>query len=226
MKLWFVLILASQMVHASSTQVGESVLKSKLGTPLFKMVKENEASSESLRYRVRFLDDTDTTLSEEHVVLAPDGALQSYQWTQTQTGQNFRLLRDKNKWKLSLDGKKDSIKIPSADVKVLVPPVLSEGLVREWEKDNKLQEFRFKLLAPDRMELFSFVFRRTKNVDDEVLWLLEPENFFVRLIVGQIYFLYSQDRVLKEVRDFTPPIKLKDENGTLKTHKTTVKFSL
>ena len=213
--LWFaVSAIALPVIKGQATSKGAS------GKPWFVLEKTLEGE----RSFVVFRDEDGTALSEETVVLSKDHILQSYTWKQHQDGREFKLELKNKKWEMQFNGEEDSIVLPKDPANVVVPPLIAERLVFEWTKNPNLQKFKFSLLVPDRMETFSFVFKRQNEKEGQIQWLLTPESFFVRMVAGEILFLFSKDMSLKEIRDFRPPVKFKTSTGRLEDKKTSVIF--
>ncbi len=218
--LFFFLLNAAQ---AQTTLIGKSSHLNSLGVSLFTMENAFNPLDTTMKHVTTFRDENGVLLSEETVLLAEDGQIESYIWTQHQNNQRFTMTRQGDKWKLKLNDDKETLRVPSKS-RVLVPPIIAAGLAQEWKKKEELKTFQFQLLAPDRMETFSFIFHRTSEDAEFVTWTLKPENFFVRMVAGEIIFVFKKDKTLHEIRDFTPPIKFLNAEGRLGSQKTSLSF--
>jgi hypothetical protein len=218
------LFFVSQFAHGQIRTFGKSDLKGEAGLPRFTMEQNSEASDAGTQLVVIFRDETGKVLSEEKVHSSNTGVIQSYSWRQHQTDQSFEMKLHGEKWKLTMNGAKETIRVPKAPLRLLVPPLITTALVEEWKKDPSLKSFRFLLLAPDRMDTFSFVFTKTNSGTEDVEWTLKPENFIVRMVAGEILFIFRKDMTLRKVQSFVPPIKLPTSTGQLESQKTTVTF--
>lgn len=224
MKLFLALFLMAHMAQAQTTQLGKSLLLNEKGVPRFTMEHIAEQIGAKSKHVVTFRDEDGAVLSEETVTMSEDGQVDSYNWTRQQDELRFTMSRQGKKWKLSLNKEEETLRIPSNNVRVLVPPVIATGLVQEWKKDEALKTFRFQLLAPDRLETFSFIFTRTSEDAGTVTWTLKPENFFVRLVAGEIGFVFNKDKTLNQIRNFMPPIKFRNTDGRLENQKSSLQF--
>lgn len=224
MRTLLVLCFVSQFAHAEVRTLGKSELKSEAGIPRFTMEQISETLDTGTQLVVIFRDEAGKILSEEKVLSDNAGVIQSYHWRQYQTDQTFAMELRGEKWKLALNRDKETIHFPKAPLRLLVPPLITTALVEEWKKHPSLRSFRFLLLAPDRMDTFSFVFTKTSTGAEDVEWTLKPENFIVRMVAGEILFVFRKDMTLKKVQSFTPPIKIPTSTGRLESQKTTVTF--
>ncbi len=218
------IFLGTPQSFAQTKTTGVASTKTGSGKPWFHMEKVFSGVPEGTSGHVVFRDERGELLSEERATVSASHVLQSYDWKQFQEAHEFHLKQVGNKWEMSFDGKKKSLKMPEVPESVVVPPLIAERLIAEWTKKDNLKEFSFELLVPDRMETFSFVFKKKQEKDGLVHWLLFPTNFFVKLVAGEIEFIFSTDKVLKEVRDFRPPVKFKTKTGEFSDQKTSILF--
>lgn len=224
MKIFLATILLTCVAHAQTTRLGKSLLLNEKGVPRFTMEQITEQVTGTAKHVVTFRDEDGTVLSEETVKVTEDGQIESYNWKRLQDGLQFSMTRKSKTWQLSLNEDKETLRIPSSDVRVLVPPLIAPGLVEEWKKNESLKTFRFQLLAPDRLETFSFIFTRTAEDAGTITWRLKPENFFVRLVAGEIDFVFHKDKTLYQIRNFMPPIKFRNSDGRLENQKSSLQF--
>lgn len=226
MKIFLAIALSFLALNSSAalSTKGLSTVQTASGKPWFQLEKTFTETVDGTRGQVVFRDEESKVLSEETIVISNDGVLQTYEWQQLQDKQSFSLRLNEKKWEIDFKGSKDSIDLPRDPTSVVVPPMIAERLAQEWTKNPALKDFAFKLLVPDRRELFSFKFVRMKDKDGRAHWLLSPENFFVRLVAGEILFVYDADKVLKEIRDFRPPVKFRTPSGRLEERKTSITF--
>lgn len=224
MKIFLALFLMTHIAQAQTTQLGKSLLLNEKGVPRFTMEHIAEQLGSTSKHVITFRDEDGAVLSEETVTMIEDGQVGTYNWTRQQDELRFTMSRQGKKWKLALNKEEETLRIPSNNVRVLVPPIIAAGLVQEWKKDESLKTFRFQLLAPDRLETFSFIFTRTSEDAGTVTWTLKPENFFVRMVAGEIGFVFNKDKTLNQIRNFMPPIKFRNTEGRLENQKSSLQF--
>ncbi len=63
------------------------------------------------------------------------------------------------------------------------------------------------VIVPDKMMTLDFNFKKINENSDQSEWILEPDSFFVGLIVGQVTIYFDKNLKLLKIKDITLPIR-------------------
>jgi hypothetical protein len=205
---------------------GASSVKSNETEYWYRMEKWEIPSGIELRY----LSAKNVLLAREKITLTSDKKFLSFDWTELQTNESATIERAGNKLNFRYQ-EQEKVKQKIMDLQpedidsLVVSPMLSDFLLLNWEKAEKAGKLDVKIAVPDRIDVYSFRFElQSRKPGEDFRWLLEAKSFFVRLIAGEIVFVYSPDRKLKAVRGVRPPLKFKIKDGVFEERKTDIEM--
>lgn len=244
---WIVLGLTAQCVWANpqygdtpqrdfSVVTGVSTVLGPGGKPWFNYKKLRTERDGKIIYDVFFTSDQDGILSEESYTLSSSKALESYRWSQHQTHEEATVEVKQNELRLSYQ--KEGAKEPAVRVlklnenqqhRLVIPAMVNDLLIANWDELEKKGEFEFWVLVPDRMDIFTFkasleTSDKQETVSEQVICKVKPKSFLVGLVSGTIQMVYGKDKKLTEVRGIEPPLRFKLESGALAKKQTAIRF--
>jgi hypothetical protein len=156
---------------------------------------------------VEIFDLKGTKLSSERIILDND-LFKSYSWKQLQTGDKVDLELKDNKLHFKSDDKKKTIQFSKEELKkIVLPPLLTNSLLARIKKNPEAKKIELIVIVPDKMMTLEFNFEKKAENKKETEWVLNPNSFFVGLIVGPVKMTFDKDLKLLKIKDITLPIK-------------------
>lgn len=146
-------------------------------------------------------------LSVEKIQTEND-TFKKYIWNQFQTGESVELELKKNKLHFKSEKKEKSISLSDGELRKLVlPPLLTNALLSRIKENPKSKKFDLIVVIPDKMMTLDFIFERKSKTESETEWVLNPDSFFVGLIVGPVTITFDKNLKLLRIKDITLPIR-------------------
>jgi hypothetical protein len=199
MKLYPALLLLSFL---TITAYGKTILES--GTSDFFTIQKSQDGNE---IEVEVFDLKGKLLSTEKILMEKN-EFKSYSWSQLQTGDKVELELIKNKLHFKSENKKKTIELSEEELnKIVLPPLLTNSLVERIKKSPGEKKFDVTVIVPDKMMTLNFNFERLDKNNDQSVWVLRPNSFFVGLIVGPLTITFNKDLKLIKIKDIMLPIK-------------------
>lgn len=127
-----------------------------------------------------------------------------YEWKQYQTNDEVQISLEDKKLSFKSEDDKKTLKLSKSELsRTVLPPLLTDYLRRRIKAEPKIKEFEVKVIIPDKMMLLDFHFKKKKDFQ----WILEPDSFFVGLVVSTVTFEFDENDKLKTISDIMLPIK-------------------
>ena len=146
-------------------------------------------------------------LSEEKIMIK-QGQFITYSWQQFQTGEKVKLELKNNKIHFVSEDKKKVMELSAEELKkIVLPPLLTNSLVARIKQAPQTKKFEVMVIVPDKMMLLNFNFVLKSQDKEKSVWELNPDSFFVGLVVGRVTFTFDKDLKLLKIKDIILPIR-------------------
>jgi ribosomal protein L25 (general stress protein Ctc) len=146
-------------------------------------------------------------LSDEKIKIE-QGQFTIYSWQQFQTGEKVKLELKNNKVHFSSEDKNKVIELSTDELKkIVLPALLTDSLVTRIKQAPKAKKFEVMIIVPDKMFLLNFNFELKSQDKEKSVWVLNPDSFFVGLVVGPVTFTFDKDLKLLKIKDIMLPIR-------------------
>lgn len=146
-------------------------------------------------------------LSVEKIQTEQD-QFKTYAWQQLQTGDAVKLELTDHELKFKSDEESKTIKLSTKErEKLVLPPLLTDALQKRIRKSPQSKKFEITVIVPDKMLTLDFDFEKKSENADGSEWVLNPDSFFVGLIVGPVTINFDKNLKLKRIKDITLPIR-------------------
>lgn len=141
-------------------------------------------------------------------IQAENDTFKTYMWNQFQTGDSVELELNKNQLHFKSEKKKKSLSFSDDELKKLVlPPLLTNALLSRIKENPKSKKFDLIVIIPDKMMTLDFIFEKKSENPNEMIWVLNPDSFFVGLIVGPVTITFDKSLKLLRIKDIILPIR-------------------
>lgn len=227
MPILFICLISVFTLHAQEIlEKGTSSLKDQDNLPWFTIKKIKHSNS----IEVLVEDSQGKAMSQESITLNGD-QFSDYQWRQAQTKESVELKLRGDELSFSYketpesEVKSKKMELTKEELeKLILPPLLTDELVRRLKKEPKSKMFQVLVIVPDKRMTLNFNFIKKSENTEGQHWKLEPDSFFVGLIVGPVDIYLTKDLRLKKIKDIMLPVKMVEKSGRLSTHKTDITF--
>lgn len=187
-------------------QVGEEGV-----SDFFQLMKTQEDAWMS----IKMFDLKNSLLSWEKIKLSEGrNHFISYEWTQYQTEEYAAVTLEELNLKIDYQKNKaatvevKNIHLTQEEKNLLtLPPLISFYLSQKLKENPSGKKFDLIIIVPDKMLLLNFTLSKTNEDESQIEWELKASNFFVRLVVGPVYFIYNKGGKLLRIRDITLPVR-------------------
>jgi hypothetical protein len=206
--------------------------------PWFTLRTESHKTPAGLLIReATYVGEQGVVLSKETLQLDNESQWTSYLWEELQTEERIRIDVLCHQLQFNFDTKRmgkgtKTLKIDQEEQKALVlPPLLLDYALQNWTQLMKQGRLELVLIVPERQDTFRFHFtRESPQKEGTETLVLEPNSFFVSLVVDPIKFVFSvkqgiekADPRLMAILGLKPPIKYLRQ-GELVDKKTDIQF--
>ncbi len=212
--------------------MGTSTVINADGKPWFTVVKKRRTENGRIESEMTFQNSLREPLSIETYTTTANGELVSYHWSQKQLGRDAQIdvtaQRLKIRYQASATSQANE-KVFDIDAEertmLIVPPMIDERILKNWEQLKSGKKIEFLVIVPDRQDYFRFRFtpEHPKYLGG-YSFMLRAASFFLSLAVAPIAFHFTADPALERIEDIPPPIKRLNINGEWENTKTDILF--
>jgi hypothetical protein len=224
----------SPVFAGDAVEAGVSSLHLDDGKPWFLFRKTSQKTQEGTSYHVVFSDPFGKALSTENFSLSPRGDLKSYDWKQSQTGEEVILqlrgstLTFSSPARLGEKERKKEFQLSEKErANLVVPALITDFMQAHWQELETQGTIEMTLAAPDRMDTFGLKVTRDLAADSEQSsWEVSPRSFFVRLVASPVHMIFGKTGKVLKIVGLEPPVYWVSSDGKKGKKKVDLDFQI